>query len=313
MSTSKRREGVYQAVLVAHFPLLYAGYTLESPIVVLTGSLILIAFAILVTWYSALRRLRLVRDTPTSRIASAAQGYVELIGTGKPLGNTLLLGKFSQLPCLWYHYTIEHESRDRDGDTTWVVDEQGQSDQPFLIDDGSGTCVIVPRGAEVAARHENVTYERNWILRDRRFTERTLLEGDMIYAIGHFHTAADSSVELNFNEEVENVLDEWEQDMPDLHRRFDLDNNGKLDTKEWMLARLAAKREARKRVESARNPPDKNYLLQPKDGRLFLISNRSQEELQRGYGCSLWGYLIMLFAILAGGGWLLNLLLFHRY
>ena len=34
-------------------------------------------------WYSALYRLRAISGTATSRIGSAAQGYVELIGRGK--------------------------------------------------------------------------------------------------------------------------------------------------------------------------------------------------------------------------------------
>ena len=37
----------------------------------------------LVAWISAWRRARAIDDTPTSRIASAAQGYAELIGSGK--------------------------------------------------------------------------------------------------------------------------------------------------------------------------------------------------------------------------------------
>ena len=34
-------------------------------------------------WYANLRRYRTVADTPTSRIASAPQGYIELVGRGR--------------------------------------------------------------------------------------------------------------------------------------------------------------------------------------------------------------------------------------
>ena len=37
----------------------------------------------LFAWYSTLHRLRAILGTPTSRIGSAAQGYVELIGRGR--------------------------------------------------------------------------------------------------------------------------------------------------------------------------------------------------------------------------------------
>src|SRR5574340_130547 len=53
----------------------------------------------LVAWTSAYRRTRAVADTPTSKVASAAQGYVELIGEGRPLGGAPLLSPLTQLPC----------------------------------------------------------------------------------------------------------------------------------------------------------------------------------------------------------------------
>jgi len=62
-------------------------------------------------------------------------------------------------------------------------------------------------------------------------------------------------------------------DNDNLLKRFDLDNNGVLDMQEWMLARSAAKREAEKRMNEALAEPDTNFMLQPQDGRLFLISN----------------------------------------
>ena len=53
--------------------------------------LALIAAISLCAWMSALRRRRAITDTPTSRIASAAQGYVELSGSGRPLDHPPLL------------------------------------------------------------------------------------------------------------------------------------------------------------------------------------------------------------------------------
>lgn len=46
-----------------------------------------------VGWWQALARKRLIGDIPTSKIASAAQGYVELQGTGaKSAGTTRKCG-----------------------------------------------------------------------------------------------------------------------------------------------------------------------------------------------------------------------------
>ena len=98
---------------------------------------------------------------------------------------------------------------------------------------------------------------------------------------------------------------EWKQDMATLHQRFDLDNNGELSMQEWMLARKAARREAEKRVAGARAQPDTHYLLQPHDGRLFLISNLPQNRLARRYWFWTWAHLAIFLGALSGLSWLL--------
>ncbi|WP_237763294.1 hypothetical protein [Thiobacillus denitrificans] len=52
-------------------------------------------------WYANLKRYRTVADTPTSRIASAPQGYIELVGRGQPPPGAGLVSPISGLPCLW--------------------------------------------------------------------------------------------------------------------------------------------------------------------------------------------------------------------
>lgn len=255
----------------------------------------LMGFISVFAWMSALRRLRAVRDTPTSRIASAAQGYVELIGRGKPIPDKPVLSRLTSLPCLWYRYRIEHKNGDK-----WHTEETGESEEPFLLEDSSGQCVIDPSGAEILTSHKDT-----WFEPDYRYTEWTLLHSDNIYAIGHFRTFGGSSVEADMNEEVKNVLAEWKQNMPDLHRRFDLNNDGQLDMQEWMLARKAARREADRRITVERNRPDVNYLIQPKDGRLFLISNLPQEKLERRYWFWVWAHLVIFFGSLGGISWML--------
>jgi len=293
MLASLRREYANLVTSGAQIMLLLVALKLESR----TGWLVclgLIAAISLFAWMSALRRLRAVRDTPTSRIASAAQGYVELIGHGRPLADNPVLSRFTSLPCLWYRYKIERKSRD-----DWKTEETGESDQPFLLEDGSGHCVIDPGGAEILTTHEETWHEDNY-----RYTEWTLLQHDNIYVIGQFRTFGGSSVEADVNEEVKNVLAEWKQDMSDLHRRFDLNRDGQLDMTEWMLARKAARREAEKRIAAERSKPDVNYMLQPRDGRLFLISNLPQERLARRYWFWTWAHLVIFFGALGGLSWL---------
>jgi hypothetical protein len=94
--------------------------------------------------------------------------------------------------------------------------------------------------------------------------------------------------------------------MPDLRKRFDLNGDGQLDMQEWMLARKAAQREAAKRITAERAEPDVNYLIQPQDGRLFLISNLPQDKLERRYWFWVWAHLAIFFGALGGVGWLLS-------
>jgi len=257
----------------------------------------LMALVSLFAWLSALRRLRAVRDTPTSRIASAAQGYVELIGRGKPFPGLPLLSKLRPLPCLWYRYRIERKG----SDDKWHTEDSGESEDSFVLEDESGQCVIDPCGAEILTTHKDT-----WRQGDYRYTEWKLLQYDLIYAIGQFNTLGGSSVTFNANEELKAVLAEWKQDTKALHARFDLNNDGMLDMQEWMLARQAAKREAEKRIVAARSEPDTSFLVQPHDKRLFLISNLKQEKLARRYWLWTWAHLAIFFGALGGIAWWLQ-------
>ena len=251
----------------------------------------------LLAWLSALSRLRAVSDTPTSRIASAAQGYVELVGRGKLFAEPALLSKNTLLPCLWYRYRIERKQ----GDNKWHVEDSGESEDSFVLDDGSGQCVIDPCGAEILTTHKDT-----WYKSDYRYTEWTLLDCDRLYIIGDFKTWGGSSVELNANEELKTVLDEWKQDTKTLLARFDLNNDGSLDMQEWLLARQAAKREAAKRMDQARAQTDTNFLGHPRDQRLFLISNLPPDKLARRYRWWAWAHLLTFLGALIAAAWLMG-------
>lgn len=297
MLTTLRRE--YALLITSGAQLLLIFIAIKFNVhIVWQASFGLVAFISLFAWMSALRRLRMVRDTPTSRIASAAQGYVELTGRGRPLPGTTLISKHYGLPCLWYRYKIQR--RTGDSRELEMVDE-GESTEPFLIDDGSGSCVIDPAGAEILTQHHE-----SWWRDDYLYTEWKLLDIDTLYAIGQFRTCGGNTVETNINEEMKSVLAEWKENMPELHKRFDLNGDGELDMQEWMLARKAARREAEKRMDALHAEPDTHYLLQPKDGRLFLISNMPQEKLANRYWFWVWAHLVIFFGALGAFGFLLG-------
>lgn len=258
------------------------------------GCLAAMGLLSLSAWLSALYRLRMVRDTPTSRIASAAQGYVELIGAGRRFGDQPLLAKLSQRPCLWYRYRIEQ--KDHDGD--WRTEEDGESEDSLLLDDDSGQCVIDPSGAEVLTKHK-----KQWQDSTHRYTEWLFLEREPLYAIGQFHTLSGDG-HANLNDMVKDILTEWKQDLHALHARFDHNRDGELDLHEWEHARLAARAEAERRLADIRAAPETHIMRRPDDGRLFILSNLPPEKLARRYALWTWAHLALFFGALTAFGWL---------
>jgi hypothetical protein len=295
MLVSLRHGYAYLVTSGAQLLLLLIGFRLESRNGWLACLSIMAAVSIM-AWLSALNRLRAIRDTPTSKIASAAQGYVELIGRGHPFGEPLL-GQLSRLPCLWYRYKIEK----RESENKWKTMDSGESDDSFILRDETGECVVDPEQAEIFTRHRD-----QWHDLDYRYTEWKLIEHDSLYVIGQFRTQGGSSLVFNTREELNALLAEWKKDMPALLKRFDLDGNGTLDMQEWMLARSAAKREVAKMMREEQAQSDINIISRPREGELFLISNLDQDKLSRRYLFWSWAHLAIFFGALGGIGWVLQ-------
>lgn len=273
-----------------HLMLLFAGWQIDSreawPIILgLIGSISFFA------WIGNQRRSRLILDTPTSKIASAAQGYVELNGRAKQAQDIPLLSKLTLLPCVWYRYIIEQRRSDDKG---YDIVEQGTSDDTFLLDDGSGQCFVDPDYAEITTHHKQV-----WKKGDYRYTEYRLSPLDTLYAIGEFTTLGGANSDLDFKGDLNALLAEWKRDKTSLHERFDLNRNGQIDPEEWELAVLAAKREVAKQHSEIRLKDGVHLLRKPGDGRLLLLSNLQEENLARKY--VLWGWFHLLTFVGATG------------
>ena len=252
--------------------ILFAGAQLDSSVGWRASALGVAALA-LVAWVMVLRRARAIVDTPTSAIASAAQGYVELLGKGVPLAGTPLMTPLRPMPCLWYRYRVERKQDDK-----WVTESSGESTDSFIIDDGTGQCVVDPEGAEVLPRETET-----WIAGDYRYTQATMVAGEQIYVLGGFRTWGGDSLELDSREDIKALLAEWKKDMPKLLERFDLDGNGVLDMREWQLARSQARREVERAHRELRAAPDTHLIGRPDNGGLFLVSSLPPERLARYY------------------------------
>lgn len=259
--------------------------------------LALIALVSLPAWISTLSRRRIITDTPTSRIASAAQGYTELSGTGIAPEGSPLLAPFTQIPCLWYRHRVEKRSTHDE----WEVISEDESNDPFILNDGSGHCLVDVEGAEILTRHKESATNG-----DFRNTEWKLLINDNVYAIGDFKTIGGGAQELDSKADLNDLLAEWKKNKTDLIKRFDLNGDGEIDMKEWGLARQAARREVSKMHAEARNHPGLDTLCCPNNGRYFLISNYDPNKLAFRY--LLWAgfHSIVFLAALGSIPWVLS-------
>ncbi len=228
-------------------------------------------------WLGNYRRYRQISDLPTSKVASAAQGYVELVGRGELLGGEPVISRLSKVSCCWYRYLVEEET----SDNKWKTIDKGSSIAHFLLADDTGKCVISPEGAEIVT-----DVHRSWREDPYRYNEWLLLPKSVLYAVGEFTTTGG-----NLREDVEErkdiavLIDVWKRDQQNLQQRFDLNQDGTIDKKEWELARLQAAREVRKmRSEQVKPLVEGVHLLRkPRDGRLFLLANEMPDTLGRRY------------------------------
>jgi hypothetical protein len=95
--------------------------------------------------------------------------------------------------------------------------------------------------------------------------------------------------------DVAALLAEWKKNEQQLRARFDLDKDGRIDIKEWELARLQAKREVRKQQAEAQTGSVEgvHLLRKPQDGRLFLLANEVPDKLGSRYRFWSWAHLVI--------------------
>lgn len=283
------------------------------------GILALAAIGCAAVSLSRLRRARVIEDTPTSKIRSAHQGYVELIGSAVlPDGEAPLLSGLSGQPCLWFRYRIERYQRNGKN-SSWRTIESRSSHRPFCLDDGTGSCLIYPERAEVNSHHR-----RQWhgssrrpsaglsttsllLGRRYRYTEERLCEHDLIYALGIFDTRhPPSDVDRNSARMAE-ILAEWKQDYDRLVARFDHDGNGEISPEEWELARREALRKAQREQRTAPASEAINTLrYSPSRQQPFIIATSEPESLSRRYRWQSLAWLLGSLLCVAGVAWLIQ-------
>lgn len=268
---------------------------------IFSGLAIIGAAASLWGGFYHLRKARLMEDTPTSRLRSAAQGYVELEGIGRLLPGPEIFGALTGLPCLWWSYKVEEKRTTGSGknrQTSWHTIASGTSSCVFQLDDDTGTCVVDPDGARVIPVEKDFWYGHTprWsgppktgffrLIGGRyRYTERRLQRSRPLYALGWFKTVGGAGSDFDTNEEIRQKLAMWKQDQAALLERFDTNNDGVIDALEWEEARRMAEAEVRKSQLERALKPGVNVLCVPPrhHKRPYLLSAVPQADLIRRF------------------------------
>ncbi len=256
-------------------------------------------------------RKRIIEDTPTSKVSSAAQGYVELIGHGKLLEGSRIVGPLTGISCTWYSYTVE-EYRSSGKNSHWVTIDKGSSDSLFLLVDISGDAIIDPEGANVTPATTDVWYgnsrhpepvdkrkkKRFFKLRSGRYryTEKRMHPNEPLYAIGLFATVGGLDTNHNINRDVSYLLREWKTSSEQLLARFDENNDGEIDLDEWQKVRTTALEQIQNQHLELKTTTPVHMLSKTCDARRpFLLSALPQSDLVKRYSLFARGLIVTFF------------------
>ncbi len=256
-------------------------------------------------------RARVIEDTPTAKIRSASQGYVELAGHAELMESEPVRSPLMGSECCWYRFKIER----RGNRNSWRKVDGGTSDTLFLLRDDTGVCMIDPDGAEVTPSERNVWYGRSrtpthspsragspvrgsllehWGLGDLfqvslvsgryRYTEERIHSGDPLYAIGLFKTLGDIDHRRNRAEATRDLLRDWKANQGELLARFDSNNDGTIDLQEWDRVRATAEAQATREHREQLEHQVLHTLSRTSSARRpFLLSSLRQFNLVRRY------------------------------
>lgn len=267
-------------------------------------ALVVMAGVVLASLYGGFKLYKIwhqraqLKNLPRSRVRSAAQGYVELEGMASPyFKEATLHAPLSGKRCLWFHSRVEkrvHEHSRGSRHTRWQLIEEKFSDELFCLEDETGECAIDPDFADVQTLHQqrwNGTTESSRPPQqsggislqsgDYRFTERLILNGDPLYALGYFRTLAQNQTPQDQAQALRDKLREWKSDPEKYLRPFDLDRDGRISKQEWQQAVAAARAELQQQgLQQAAQTQSHLLSRDPDSRRPYVLAAMSQEQLE---------------------------------
>ncbi len=226
---------------------------------------------------------------------------MELRGRGAASPQNPIKSPLTHKSCAWWRYEIQ-EWRRSGKSKRWVTIEEGTSEMPFVLDDGTGQCLVDPRGAEVVApttdiwcgdsRYPGVRLpaatgvlgwlEAQLVTPPYRYIERRLESGRYLCAIGAFRTGGGVR-SFDADAAAGALLHDWKNDQPGLLARFDTNHDGVIGAAEWESARAAAAAQVSAQHLAAPIAPSSSVLAAPGDGRPFLLTATDRDALARRF------------------------------
>jgi hypothetical protein len=207
------------------------------------------------TGFRTWRQVRLIADTPTSKVRSLALGRVELRGRAQGKGE--LCAPLTGASCVYYRYLVEQEVRSNRR-RSWRTLVSGSSEAwPFYLEDETGRVLVDPRGAQVelapdlravdppfvgplaAFAAEHGIEGRGFLGMGKRlrFSEWHVAPGDALYLLGVAQERGGLVHERRVR--IAEKLAALKTDAAAL-ARLDTDGDGRVSHEEWDVARRLA-------------------------------------------------------------------------
>ena len=239
---------------------------------------VLVGAGLIVFGFILLRRKRLLENVPTSRIRSVAMGFAELLGSAK--NRTPLVAPYSGIPCVYYRCLLEEERQRSRGGREWATLEQGESSDPFYLQDETGALLVDPAGAETVLERSYRQIERGegWLGRRKRYSEWWVVTGQKLFVAGTVRRLRDAVLERRAA--LGDRLRTLKHD-PERMKTFDADHDGQISTEEWGNAVRSVQDDLVREDAAAPQEPTEDTVAIGKgsDETTFVIATRGEKSL----------------------------------
>jgi hypothetical protein len=239
---------------------------------------------------------RLIENTPTSKVRSAAMGPVELAGIAR--WRKPQKAPMSGMDCCWWDCQVQ-ELRSSGKDRHWATIHHASSVDLFYLDDTTGRVLVSPLGAELHILKNTFDLnastriqfapvltgwgldDMNWFGGERRLRilESVIPDCAPIFVMGELISLVSHVVDrqARFRERMRAVKAD-----PARMAEADANHDGTVDAEEWDAFR-ARQEDAfitEELARAAQQPPQADTMLvQAPDDRPFIISTGTEGDL----------------------------------